>query len=55
MVDGDIVIGDIRFDNSEVNNSALEHQINAFALQASSEYRDNCLAEFKQKVAAYSV
>lgn len=55
MVDGDIVIGDVRFANAEVNNSALERLINALALQVSAEHHDNCLAEFKQKVAAYTV
>lgn len=52
---GDIVIGDIKFDHSEVNNSALERLINALTLQLSSEHSDNCLTEFKQRMAKYSI
>jgi hypothetical protein len=55
MVGGDIVIGDIKFDNSEVNNSALERLINALTVQMSSAHTDNCLTEFKQELAEYAI
>lgn len=55
MVRGDIKIGDVKFDNSEINNSALERLINALMVQVSSTHYDNCLVEFKQKLATFSI
>lgn len=55
MVEGDIVLGDIKFDNSEVNNSALERLINSLTVQLSSVHTDNCLTEFKQELANYTI
>ena len=55
MVRGDIKIGDVKFDNSEINNSALERLINALMVQVSATHYDNCLVEFKQKLATFSI
>lgn len=52
---GDIVIGNIKFNDSEVNNSALERLINALTLQSSVVHNDNCLTAFKQKLAKCAI
>lgn len=55
MDGGDIVIGGIKFDDSEVNNSALERLINALTMQSSVAHSDNCLTAFKKKMAEYCI
>ena len=50
MVGGDIVIGKIKFADSEVNNSALEELINALALKTSKVDDNDCLKAFEEKM-----
>ena len=55
MVGGDIVIGGVKFDNPEVDNSALERLINALTMQSSVAHSDNCLTAFKKRMSQFRI
>lgn len=55
MVGGDIIIGDVEFDDAEINNSALERLINSLIVALSAEQNNTCLTKFKQKLKEFSI